>query len=547
MVLMPECLDDYVSEDNPVRLIDAFVDTLDMKTCGFKKAEAASEGRPPYAPSMLVKLYVYCYFNGIRSSRKIARETSRNVEVMWLTGKLSPDFRTISDFRKVHGDALKAVFRQWNLFCSGQGLVGNECVSVDGSKFKAVNSKSNNFTAQKLDDRLRRIDAHIAKFMSEMDRADAEESYERRLSKERIAEKIQELRERKLRYEGYLDQLEQSGDTQMSLTDPESRLMKFKDGFEVGFNVQTAVDDRHHLITGFAVTSSPVDNGLLHDMAQGVKSDFGLVTIETVADNGYHDRDDMARCLESGIVPNVNPDRNSGSFELQVDHEPTEISEATRLSRNPDDIKTCLRSGVIPKIYDGLISDIRVEEIKIREDRPIETRTEMSDEQMKKLALQGYIVRDPRRNLAYCPAGEILRYSGKKSGKKVYCNRFACKNCQKKCCKAAHREAQFAEGQIIIACKAFGHTSFISKRPNRPYTLKKVVRFTFRPDERKLDKRMCLSEHPFGTVKFWDGASYLLLRGIAKATGELALSFLGYNIKRAINVLGMQKLMAALS
>jgi len=547
ITFLPDSLEDYVCSDNPVRIIDAFVDKTDLKACGFTKTAVVSEGRPAYSPSVLVKLFVYSYCNKIRSSRKISRETGRNVEVMWLCGKLAPDFRTVSDFRKDNTKALKNLFRAWNLFCAEHDLFGKECVSVDGSKFKAVNSKDRNFTPSKLDDRLKRIDKHITEYMAELAKADAEEPDERRFTKEEIYQRIAELNERKTRYTEYLSDMEATGETQKSLTDTEARLMKFSSGgCDVGFNVQTAVDDKNHLIADFEVTDRATDHGLLSGLAQTVKKDFGVDTIEASADKGYRDLNDMVTCLENGIIPNVHPAEKFDTYTLQTEYVQTDITDAQKSSTKPEDIKACLKAGVIPDVYGGCIENMRVEKVKVREDQPFGAETFDNAEAMNEKAKQGFFVRDLDRGLVYCPACEILRLKSRKKGNCIYCNKLACQRCKKKCCKSKFKEVAFAPGKNLVAAKSFNSPN-VQRAPRRKTVVKQYARFIFRPNQKILDNRKCLSEHPFGTVKHWNDSYYLLLRGKAKATGELSLSFLAYNMKRVLNMLGFNKLMKLLS
>ena len=254
-VFFPDCIDEYVEDDAPVRLFDAFVESLDMKALGFVRSVPKGTGTPGYDPRDLLKLYIYGYFYQIRSSRKLARECKCNVEVMWLLGKLYPDFRTISDYRKDNKDCITKVFKEFNKFCMGLKLFSKSYISIDGSKFKAVNAKDNNFTLNKLDDRIKRLDEHISLYMEELDAFDREE--ERKLSKDELQHKLDVCKERKERYEKYRNALEKSGEKQLSLTDPNARLMKSNEGFCVGYNVQAAVDAESHMIAGGQVTNNP--------------------------------------------------------------------------------------------------------------------------------------------------------------------------------------------------------------------------------------------------------------------------------------------------
>ncbi len=355
MLLFPESLDEYISDDNPVKVFDAFVNTLDMEQCGFVRSMPAAEGRPGYDPRDLLKLYIYGYFNKIRSSRSLEKESHRNVEIMWLLKKLTPNFRTIADFRKDNKNALKNVFKEFNRLCDKMNLYSKEYISIDGSKFKAVNAKDRNFTLNKLDDRLKRLDNQIDEYLMLIDRVDREEKSERTFIKEEIEEKIERLKARKETYAGYRDEMEASGERQKSITDSEAKLMKMRNGYGVAYNIQTAVDAQSHLIAGFVVTNHPTDYGMIKEVANSVREDFGLENIEVVADKGYRDSKDLIDCLENGIIPNVFPTNNMIHIDLQTEYEDSEISEEKKASKNPKDIKECLRAGIIPDIYKDIV------------------------------------------------------------------------------------------------------------------------------------------------------------------------------------------------
>jgi len=546
-LFFPESLNGYITAENPVRLFDAFADSLDMGECGIKRAVPAAEGARGYDPRDMVKLFFYGYFNGLRSGRKLEKECERNVEVMWLIKKLTPDFRTICDFRKENAEGLKKIFKMFVRFCDNVGLYGKEYVSIDGSKFKAVNNKDRNFTLNKLDDRLEWIDNQIQGYLEELERNDGEEKDAREFSAEEIKERLEELKKRKGRYEGYGKRMEETGETQLSLTDPEARLMKFKEGMEVGYNVQTAVDGRNHLIAAFEVTDKGTDHGLLEEVAGAVKEAFNLKTIEAVADKGYQDTEDMRNCLEQGIIPNVIPNEGKDGFDLETEYEGKEISEAERNSVEAKDIQACLRAGVVPEAYKGIITEIKIEELR-KTENPAKTSVcpYENEEEMKHRAAEGYFIRDREHNKVYCPGGKTLRLkSVKKNGASRYCNKLACKWCGNKCTKAKWKEVDFSGNEWEVVCKALGGKKPKQSSPaKRHRTVKKAVRFHFKVDRIKLDTRKCLSEHPFGTVKRSLSHSYLLLKGKIKTTGELSLCFMAYNMKRAINILGMSRLMS---
>jgi transposase len=557
-VFFPEILNEYINKDNPVRVFDAFVDSLDMETLGFSRHVPAEEGRPGYDPRDMLKLYIYGYFNKMRSSRLLMKEAERNVEVMWLINKLNPDFRTISDFRKEHVKTLKKVFKEFNKLCVEMELYSTEYISVDGSKFKAVNSKDRNFTLNKLDDRLERLDNQIDDYMHLLEKTDANEKDERSFSKEEIEEKIKTLNERKKLYTGYRDTMEQSGDSQLSLTDRESKLMKMNEGYGVGYNVQTAVDSKNYLIAGFDVTSNPTDHGLLEGVAAGVKEDFNLETIEAVADKGYRAGEDLLNCLFNGIIPNVPPTKGKTEIELETIHAAAEITDEMKNSKKAEDIKTCIQSGVIPEIYKDVISEIEIVNQTYYESPEEEANDAaevkpMSEEEMIGKAKEGYFIRDIKKGRVYCPEGEILRQkSEKKDGSIRYYNKFACAGCVNKCTKSKYKEIDFPVGKLKIECRSIEKPKTNAedktvKKSKRTKKTREVVRFKLKPDRRKLDNRKCMSEHPFGTIKRALNGCYFLLKGRKKTNGEMALLCMAYNIKRAINIRGVRSIMKVLT
>jgi transposase len=305
ITFLPDCIEDYIGENNPVRVIDAFIDGLDMDTAGFQRATPNEMGRPSYDPRDLLKLYVYGYFNRIRSSRKLMIECGRNIELFYLLKKLAPDFRTISDFRKENAKAIRHVFKAFVKICMKLNLYQKELLAIDGTKLRAVNSKDNTYNAEILNKKLARIDEHIAEYLRQMDKADKEEPDGSGLSAEKIREVIDELKNRKGTYEGYLKELEESGNTQILTTDPECHRMHTKDGFNCCYNVQTAVDDGSHLIAEYEVTNHNTDQGLLNEVADKTREMLEKETIEVVADKGYESREDILACVMNGIIPNV--------------------------------------------------------------------------------------------------------------------------------------------------------------------------------------------------------------------------------------------------
>ena len=304
-VLMPEVLDDYVGAENPVRFIEAFVASLDLIALKVKRATPPATGRPAYDPGDLLRLYIYGYLYRLRSSRKLEQETHRNVELMWLLHKLTPDFKTIADFRRDNPQAIKAVCREFTLLCKQLDLFGGQLVAIDGSKFRAVNSKERNFTGPGLERLLRGIEARIVEYLGALDKHDQTEADTPTPTATALQEKIAALRTRRDTYNALLTQLTESGETQVSLTDPDSRSMKVRGGVDVCYNVQTAVDDKHNLIIAHDVTNDATDRDCLSPMAQSANEVLGATDLQVIADQGYYNGPEIAACLDAGITPTV--------------------------------------------------------------------------------------------------------------------------------------------------------------------------------------------------------------------------------------------------
>jgi transposase len=304
VLLFPPSLDEYITDENPVRFVDAFVDQLDLQALGFTRAIASPLGRPAYHPADLLKLYLYGYLNHVRSSRLLERETHRNVEVMWLLKKLTPDFKTIADFRKDNLQPLRNVCRAFTLLCKELDLFGGDLVAIDGSKFAAVNNRSRNFTSKKLERTLLEIDAKIAAYLSELDSQDAER-LARGEQRGNLQEKLAALQGRRAQYLLYQQALAESGATQLSLTDPDCRSMPVAQGTVVGYNAQVAVDAKHKLIVEHELTTAVTDQHQLSAVALRAKETLGVETLEVVADTGYYDGEEVKACLEAEITPYV--------------------------------------------------------------------------------------------------------------------------------------------------------------------------------------------------------------------------------------------------
>jgi len=477
--MLPKSIEDYVTEENPVRVVDAYVESLDMKEEGFE-SEPKETGRPAFDPRDMLKLHVYGYMNRIRSSRRIEAETKRNIEVIWLVGGLRPDHKTIARFRKDNKKALRKVFHAFVKLCQEMGLYGNEIVGIDGSKFEAVNSLEHNYNEESLEEKTRRIDEKIEKYLSEVEENDEKErdmpeATEHR--KEEITAAIAELKERKAVYEGMKEQLKESGEKQISTVDPDSRRMKVANGgSDVCYNVLIAVDEKNKLIANYEVTNQCNDKNQLAGMAISTKELLGVEKMAAMADTGFFVATDIAECMANGITAHVSSEYESVTFCLPSTRE--EAGEAVDFSN------------------------------------------------------QGKNVYVRERNIGLCPMGNILypRSYRESTGSAVYSNPKACRKCP-------HREH----------CKAYDRELKV-KMPRAEFTKEYNVedlyirQITYRADKALLRRRKEIVEHPFGTIKRSMDARYCLLRGIPKVTGEFALIFLAYNMKRAINILGVQPL-----
>jgi transposase len=306
MVLFPESIDEYIDEDNPSRVIDAYVNSLELSDLGFTKATPSDTGRPPYCPYEMLKLYIYGYMNRIRSSRRLETETKRNIEVMWLMEKLSPDHKTIARFLKENAAALKAVFRDFVKLCLKLDLYGRELSAIDGSKFKAVYSTDRNLSKTELSERINRLNTRIDEYMRQLNETDATEDNRcERMVEADIRQIVERLSTRKSIYNGYLEELTENEETQKSLTDPDARLMKDAKGFDVSYNVQISVDSKNKLIAEFNVTNDVNDMKQLTEMATKTAEILESPNITAAADTGYNNASEMAKCIEAGIIPEV--------------------------------------------------------------------------------------------------------------------------------------------------------------------------------------------------------------------------------------------------
>lgn len=466
VTLFPESINDYITEDNSVRIIDEYVEQLDLKRLKFKKSTKPVIGRPPYDPKDLLKLYLYGYLNRTRSSRRLEHEAGRNIEVIWLLKKLKPDFKTIADFRKDNKKALKKVFREFNKLCDEWDLFGKEIVAVDGSKFRASNSKKNNYSKKKLERHIKYINEKINKYMDELDENDEIEEVDRKPDSGEVQSIIKKLRERKQKYEEYQKRLEESGENEISTTDPDARLMcNNNNSVDVNYNVQVAVDSKHKLIADFKVSKKPNDLGQLKGMARRVIKLCRGKAFTLLADKGYYKATDLKKCVELGLVPYVSK-----------------------------------------QVYSNGTGNREFYNDKFQYDK--------------------------EQDVYICPAGKVLNRgkTRKTKGKIIGYNYRNYKACQE--CKVVNECTRSKKGRMITRHVDQDFLDTIDEQTNLNIETYKL--------------RQMIVEHPFGTIKRSWGAYYFLTRGISSVSAETALTFLAYNMKRAINVLGTEEILRRL-
>jgi transposase len=461
-LLFPERLEDYIGPENPVRFLDAFVGSLDLHVLGFAKAQVAATGRPPYDPAALLKLYLYGYLNRIRSSRLLEAECGRNVEVIWLLGKLAPDHKTIADFRKDNLKPLRGVNRQFTVLCRKLELFGGQLLAIDGSKFAAVNARDQNFNADKLQELMARADARLAEYLAEMDSADAAEAGGAALSQKELAAKIAALQEKQEWHAELLAQLQDGEDKQVSVSDPDTRKMPTAHGMIVGYNAQVAVDAKHKLIAAQDVTNQVTDYQQLANVALAAKANLEVKRAEVLADAGYYNAAEVDRCVEQGITPYV-----------------PKADTSANTAR-------------------GLYGKSRFKY-------------------------------DAAKDVYVCPAGAELtyRFNTYELGRELrYYQANGCQSCALK-----------------PQCTRNKANRRITREANEGLMEAMAARMQAQPEKFKL--RKTLAEHPFGTIKRWFGYTHFLLKGLEKVRTEWSLTTLAYNLKRVLNLVSFEKLMAA--
>lgn len=466
LTMIPESIDDYVSDENEVRVIDAFVEALDMKELGFVRYEAASTGRPGFRPQDMLKVYIYGFLNRVRSSRRLEQECKRNVELMWLINKLTPDYKTIADFRRDNSQALKQVFRQFTVICREWDMFNKEIVAIDGSKFKASNSKKNNYSDKKLARQLKYINEKIDEYIQILENTDEIESSVRNPNTEEIKNRIKELSDRKKKYEDMKKHIAESGENELSTIDPDARLMySNNNGVDVSYNVQATVDIKHNLVADIEVINNASDSGQLYPMAERAKEILDVEKITVLIDKGY--------------------------------------------SKKYQDLIDCENNNIITYAA-------------IQESRSIDGNSEYSADNFKY---------DEQNDTYICPTGEILSFwHGRVINKldyRDYANFKACKSCpvRGKCTTAR-------KGRVISRSEAAQTIMAIKKR--------------MRANPELYKHRQMMNEPVFGTIKRAMGFTYLLTRGFEKVTGEVSLAFCAYNMRRAINIMGVKEIIRRL-
>jgi transposase len=462
LTLLPECLDDYVESENPVRVIEVFVDGLDLGGLGFEGVDPAETGRPSYHPAVLLKIYIYGYLNRIQSSRRLERESQRNVELMWLTGRLMPDFKTLANFRKDRGPAIRNVCRQFVVLCQRLDLFAQALVAIDGSKFKAVNNRDRNFTRAKMQRRMAQIEENIARYLADMDTADRAEPAIAEVRTTRLQHKITALKQQMQQLKELEVRMLAAPDQQISLTDPDARSMNARGSGIVGYNVQTAVDAKNHLIVAHEVTNVGTDREHLATMAEQARDAIGSEELTVIADRGYFSGDEILACDVAGITTFVPKPLTSNS-------------KAEGRFGKPDFI---------------------------------------------------YITSDDEYR---CPAGQRLIRHQTTIENEMKIHAYWCSVCPScplkvQCTTGKERRVRRWEHEAVIDA--------MQERLDR--------------DPEKMRVRRQTVEHPFGTIKYWMGATHFLMKTLERVRTEMSLHVLAYNLKRVMKLLGIGPMMKAI-
>ena len=464
-VLFPERLEDWIAEDNPVRVIDVFVEELNLGVLGFERSLPAATGRPGYHPSTLLKIYIYEYLNRVQSSRRLEREAQRNVELMWLTGRLAPDFKTIADFRRDNGPAIRKVCAQFVSLCRRMNLFTEAIVAIDGSKFKAVNNRDKNFTKHKLKERMKQLEESAARYLDELDRADRQPDQVPQVKVDDLKGKLSKVREQ-MKTLGEMDEeLEKSPDGQISQTDPDARSMATsgRGTGVVGYNVQTVVDTKNHMIVAHDVLNVGHDRTALADMAKQAQMAMLEPNLTVLADRGYF----------------------SG-----------------------EQIRECERVGISPLVPKPLTSNNRAKGLFDRRD----------------------FIYNAKRDEFRCPAGKRAVWRrALEDGRGQIQHKYWPSECPR--CPIKNR------------CTP-SYNRIISRWEHEDVLERMQERLNHAPQASRWRRQTV--EHVFGTLKSWAGSAHLLTKTLPKVRTEISLHVLAYNMKRAMQILGVQPLMQAM-
>ena len=527
--LCPLSLEERIAPENIVRVIDAFVDWLDLVVMGFTKAQPAAVGRPAYDPRALLKLYLYGHINGLHSSRRLMRECARNIEVMWLTNSYTPDFRTISDFRKDNSEAIVKAFEAFVTILREENLLGQE-MTVDGTKIRANNSIKRSFTPEITAKKLAYLYERISKleaYLQNMDSYDKqEETLHLDIPKEEMPAKIAEMKSRVAKYNDYQKRFEQ-GETQILETDADCRTLHSKDGLHPAYNVQTAVETKNHLITSFETTNANTDQNQLSMMGEKLKTELKRDSVHLIADKGYESRADIEKCLMNGVIPDVGFKYDKDERIYNMDYEEKQITPEMKASCQAQDIQACLHAGVLPDCYENTNISIEVQE----------------------LSCVSCFIRHEDGTVT-CPMGkQMYKHEDKKYGTQ-YGSREACRTCKNRCTDSKEgKTVNIGYNSNAVPVVMYGSGELAVQQLPEDYIIspnnhslsrknraEKRIKLTIRRDMQRQQVRKEVAEHPFGTVKWYDNAYHFLCRGMEKVSAEMALSFLGYDIRRACNL-----------
>ena len=530
-------IEEEVSENSPARFIEVFVESLDVAGLGFTHPEPACTGRPAYAPQDLIRLYLYGYLNGIRSSRKLERECGRNIELFYLLNRLCPDHNTIADFRKDNRKALKKVFLVFVRACRDIKLMNAETLCLDGTTIRAVNGKKRAVNAEIAKKKLEYAKAQLEAVERYLRTLDENDLHEKKLNKPMALDldknhllDPEKLKERIAFHEQCLKELAECDRGALLFTDPEAGMMPAKEGgMKACYNVQTAVDAESHMIVGFDVTNNSSDRGTLNRTMENCKRELGLSSVKVIADKGYESLADIEECLLHGTAADVGFIQDREDRVISMEYEGTDITEEEKQSTKPEDIRRCLHAGVLPQCLAN--GNIRIEVQELR-------------------TISCFIRHEDGR--VTCPMGrELFRLRDTRYGTE-YASQEACRTCPNRCTDSrAAKHVNIGRNSTYVPVRMYGSSHYplqqipihgiSSKNLNNfgkmPRAGKRVMVF-IRRDIPKQKRRQQVSEHPFGTIKHYDGAGYFLCKGKEKVTAEYALSCLSYNMRRAMTMCG---------